>query len=96
MFLQLDKFEGFRVSIVGASDKVWILYCITIWKQEKGTDSRTIDPRLIPDHKLGKSKRIPEKHILCFMDYAKAFDDGTTLPASWETCMQVKKQEIET
>ena len=43
-----------------------------------------------------KSKRIPEKHILCFIDYAKAFDDGTTLPASWETCMQVKKQEIET
>ena len=42
-----------------------------------GTDSRTIDPRLIPDHKLEKSKRIPEEHTLCFIDYAKAFDDGT-------------------
>ena len=60
-----------------------------------GTDSRTIDPRLIPDHKLEKSKRIPEKHTLCFIDYAKAFDDGTTLSVSWETCMPVKKQEIE-
>ena len=43
----------------------------------------------------------------CFFDYAKAFDCvhhsklwkilkemeyQTTLPASWETCMQVKKQ----
>ena len=24
------------------------------------------------DH--GKSKRVPEKHLLCFIDYAKAFD----------------------
>ena len=45
----------------------------------------------------------------CFIDYAKAFYWGdhnnlwtffkrweyqTTLPASWEICMQVKKQEL--
>ena len=46
----------------------------------------------------------------CFTDYAKAFDcvdhnklwkilkemeDQTTWPASWETCMQVRKQQLE-
>ena len=58
------------------------------------------------DHR--KSKRILEKHLL----YAKAFDyvDNnslwkkilkrweyqTTLPVSWEICMQVKKQQNQT
>ena len=45
---------------------------------------------------------------ICFVDYAKAFDCGsrqtkffkrweyqTTWPASWEICMQVKKQQLE-
>ena len=52
-----------------------------------------------------------EKNIyFCFIDYSKAFDCvghtncgkylkrweyQTTLPASWETCMQVKKQQLE-
>ena len=51
-----------------------------------------------------------QKNIyFCFIDYTKAFDCGsqliveksqrwekqTTLPASWETCMQVKKQQLE-
>ena len=60
------------------------------------------------DHK--KSKKTPEKNIyFCFFDYAKAFmcittncgkvlkrwEYHTTLPASWETCMQVKKQQLE-
>ena len=45
----------------------------------------------------------------CFIDYAKAFDCvdhnkliflkrlwcQTSLPVSWETCMQVKKQQLE-
>ena len=45
----------------------------------------------------------------CFIDYAKAFvwittncgkfferwDSQTTWPASWEICMQVKKQQLE-
>ena len=50
------------------------------------------------------------KIYFCFIDYAKAFDCmdhnklweilkemeyQTTLPASWETCMQVKKQQLE-
>ena len=45
--------------------------------------------------------------MLLFIDYAKAFDCvdhnkffkrweyETTLPASWETCMQVKNQQLE-
>ena len=49
-----------------------------------------------------------QKNIyFCFIDYAKTFDCvnhnklerweyQTTLPASWETCMQVKKQQLET
>ena len=51
-----------------------------------------------------------QKNIFCFMDYAKAFivwittncgklfkkwEYQTTWPASWEICMQVKKQQLE-
>ena len=51
-----------------------------------------------------------QKNIyFCFVDYAKAFDCvhhnklenlkrweyQNTLPVSWETCMQVKKQQFE-
>ena len=59
------------------------------------------------DHR--KSKRIPENIYFCFIDYAKAFvwittncgkflkrwEYQTTLPASWEICMQAKKQQLE-
>ena len=61
------------------------------------------------DHR--ESKRIPEKHLLLLHDYTKAFDYcvdhnncgkfwkrweyQTTWPASWEMCMQVKKQQLE-
>ena len=60
---------------------------------------------------IKKSKRVPEKNIyFCFIDCAKAFDCvdhnklwkilkkweyQTTLPASWEICIQVKKQHLE-
>ena len=53
-------------------------------------------------------KREFQKNIyFCFIDNTKAFDcmdhnklenssrDGNTLPASWETCMRVKKQQLE-
>ena len=61
------------------------------------------------DHR--KSKRGPKNPIyFCFIDYAKAFDwwitincgklwnrceYQTTWPVSWETCMQVRKQQLE-
>ena len=57
-----------------------------------------------------KAREFQKNICLYFVDYAKAFDlittnyekflekwkYQTTLPASWETCMQVKKQQLET
>ena len=57
-----------------------------------------------------KARKFQKNIYLCFIDYAKAFDCvahnklwkffkrleyQTTWPASWETCMQVKKQQLE-
>ena len=58
-----------------------------------------------------KKQESSKKNIyFCFIDYAKAFDCvdhnklweilkemdyQTTWPASWETCMQVRKQQLE-
>ena len=57
-----------------------------------------------------KVREFQKKIYFCFLDYAKAFDCAdhnklweilkereyqTTLPASWETCMWVKKQQLE-
>ena len=59
------------------------------------------------DHR--KSERIPEKHLLLLYricqslwlcgsqqtgKFLKRWEYQTTLPASWETCMQVKKQQL--
>ena len=57
-----------------------------------------------------KKAREFQKNIYCFTDYAKAFDCVTTTncgkffkrweyqttwPASWEICMEIKKQQLE-
>ena len=59
---------------------------------------------------MEKAREFQKNIYFCFIDYAKAFDCvdhnkllnilkemeyQTTLPVSWETCMQVKKQELE-
>ena len=58
---------------------------------------------------IEKAREFQKNIYFCFIDYAKAFDCvdhnklwkilkekyQTTLPASWETCMQVKKQQLE-
>ena len=59
---------------------------------------------------IAKAREFKENICFCFIDYDKAFDcvdrnklwkilrDGNTkplLPASWETCMQVRKQQLE-
>ena len=59
---------------------------------------------------IEKAREFQENIYFLFIDYAKAFDcvDHTscgkflkrweyeiTLPASWEICMQVKKQQLE-
>ena len=59
-------------------------------------------------HWIIKKAREFQKNIyFCFIDYAKAFDCvdcgkffkrweyETTLTVSWETCIQVKKQQLE-
>ena len=57
-----------------------------------------------------KKQEFQKNIYFCFIDYAKAFDcmdhnklwkilkemGIPTLPASWEICMQVKKQQLET
>ena len=58
----------------------------------------------------GSSKKKESSIYFCFIDYAKAFDYvdhnklwkilkemecQTTWPASWETCMQVRKQQLD-
>ena len=57
-----------------------------------------------------KSKKASENIYFCFIDYTKTFDcvglnklwkilkqmeHETTLPTFWETCIQVKKQQLQ-
>ena len=65
--------------------------------------------KLLTSAGSSKKQESSKKHIyFCIIDYAKAFDcvdhnklwkilkDGnTTWPASWEICMQVRKQQLE-
>ena len=58
---------------------------------------------------IGKARELQENIYVSFIDYAKAFDCvdhncgnflkrweyQTTLAASWEICMKVKKQQLE-
>ena len=59
---------------------------------------------------MEKAREFQKNIYFCFIDYAKAFDCvdhnklwkilkrweyQTTLPDSWEMCMQVKKQQID-
>ena len=57
---------------------------------------------------IEKAREFQKNIYFCFTDYAKAFvwittncgkfkrrEYQTTLPASWEICMQVKKQQLE-
>ena len=59
---------------------------------------------------MEKAREFPKNIYFCFIDYAKAFDCvdhnklwkilkemeyQTTWPACWETCMQVRKQQLE-
>ena len=56
---------------------------------------------------IEKAREFQKNIYFCFIDCAKAFDcvdhnklwkilkDQTTLPASWEICMQVKNQQLE-
>ena len=77
---------------------------------EKAEEPETKLPASVGSLKKQESYRKKEKIDFCFIDYAKAFDCWittncgkflkrweyqTTLSASWEICMQVKKQQLE-
>ena len=68
------------------------------------------EPEIKLPTSIGSSKNQEFQKIICFIDYAKAFDCvdhnklwtilkewdyQTTWPASWEICMQVRKQQLE-
>ena len=74
------------------------------FRKGRGTRDQIANIRWI----IEKAREFPKNICFCFIDYAKAFDVWimtncgnffkrweyqTTLPASWETCMPVKKQQ---
>ena len=74
------------------------------FRKGKGTRDQIANIRWI----MQKAREFQKNIYFCFIDHDKSFDcvnhnklenssrDGnTTLPASWETCMQVKKQQLE-
>ena len=78
----------------------------TGFRKGRGTRDQIANIRWITE----KAREFEENIYFCFIDYAKAFDCAdhsklrkfwkrweyqTTWPASWETCMQVRKQQLE-
>ena len=76
------------------------------FRNTRGTRDQTANIRWI----IKKAREFQKNIYFCFIDYAKAFDCvdhtncgkfwkgweyQTTWPASWEICMQVKKQQLE-
>ena len=76
----------------------------TSWIQKRQRNQRS-NCQPLWDHR--KNKRIPEKHLLLLhwlwqslwlcesqqtVECLKSWEYQTTLPTSWETCMQIKKQ----
>ena len=75
------------------------------FRKGRGTRDQTANIHWI----IEKAWEFQKNIYFCFIDYTKAFDCGsqqtgkfwkrweyqTTLPASWETCMQVKKQQVD-
>ena len=61
----------------------------------------------LPTSNIEKGREFQKNIYFCFIGYTKLFDcvahnklenssrDGITRPASWEICMQVKKQQLE-
>ena len=77
------------------------------FRKGRGTRDQIANIRWI----MEKAREFQENLYFCFIDYAKAFDCvdhnklwkilkemgtyQTTWPASWEICMQVRKQQLE-
>ena len=75
-------------------------------RKSRGTRDQIANIRWITE----KAREFQKNIYFCFIDYAQAFDCvdhkklenferipeyQTTWPASWETCMQVRKQQLE-
>ena len=77
------------------------------FRKGRGTRDQIANIRWI----IKKAREFQKNIYFCFIDYAKAFDcvdhnklwkilvemgiPETSLPASWEICTQVKKQQLE-
>ena len=76
------------------------------FRKGRGTRDQIVNTSWI----IEKARKFQKNIYFCFVDYAKAFDCmdttkcgkflktweyQTILPVSWETCMQVKKQQLE-
>ena len=76
------------------------------FRKGRGTRDQIVNIRWI----IEKAREFQKNIYFCFIDYVKAFDCvdhnklwkilkemgiQTTWPASWETCMQVRKQQLE-
>ena len=70
------------------------------FRKGRGTRDQIANIRWI----MEKAREFQKNVYFCFIDYAKAFDSGkfwkiwkyqTTWPASWETYMQIRKQQLE-
>ena len=76
------------------------------FRKGRGTRDQIANTRWI----IKKAREFQKNIYFCFIDYAKAFDCmdhincgkfwkrweyQTTWPASWEICMQVRKQQLE-
>ena len=75
------------------------------FRKGRGTRNQIVNNRWI----MEKAREFQKNIYFCFVDYVKAFDCvyhnkqwkilqeeyQTTWPASWEICMQVRKQQLE-
>ena len=75
------------------------------FRKDRGTRDQIANIHWI----IEKAREFQKNSYFCFIDYAKAFDFvdlsklwkilrweyQTTWPASWEICMQVRKQQLE-
>ena len=73
------------------------------FRKDRGTRGQIANIHQI----IEKAREFQKNIYFCFIDYAKTYDcvdhnklwkilkDMNTWPASWETCMQVKKQQLE-
>ena len=78
-------------------------YSSWIWKRQRNQQSNC---QHLLDHQ--KSTRVTERHLLCWLHqshwlcgspqtgkFFKRWEHQTTWSASWEICMQVRKQQLE-